>query len=78
MPTPIDMTAYSAQRILDGERQVVNGAPVNAIPLSPSRLALPRRPGLDLSSLNLPPAGGDDDDGPSPLDVPAFLRRQEG
>jgi cell division protein FtsZ len=83
MPTPIDMTAYSAQRILEEERQVVNGSPVGAIPLSASRIALPRRPGLDLSSLTLTPAAdasvdGDDEDGPSPLDVPAFLRRQEG
>lgn len=83
MPTPIDMTAYSAQRILDEERQVVNGSPVGTVPLAGSRIAMPRRPGLDLSSLTLTAAAnasvdGDDEDGPSPLDVPAFLRRQEG
>lgn len=82
MPTPIDMTAYSSQRILEEERQVVNGSPITAIPLGHSRIAMPRRPGLDLSSLTLTPAAdasvdGEDEDGPSPLDVPAFLRRQE-
>lgn len=83
MPTPIDMTTYSAQRILEEERQVVNGSPVGAIALGNARIAMPRRPGLDLSSLTLTPAAdasvdGDNEDGPSPLDVPAFLRRQEG
>jgi len=45
IPTPIDLTAYSAHRILEEERKVVNGAPLGAI-----RPALPvsRRPGLDL------------------------------
>jgi cell division protein FtsZ len=85
IPTPIDMTAYSAQRILEEERQVVNGAPVGAVALGNARIAMPRRAGLDLSPLTLTPAAdagvdGDDEDedGLSPLDVPAFLRRQEG
>jgi cell division protein FtsZ len=85
IPTPIDMTAYSAQRILEEERQVVNGAPVGAVALGSARIAMPRRAGLGLSSLTLTPAAdagvdGDDEDedGLSPLDVPAFLRRQEG
>jgi hypothetical protein len=79
------MTAYSAQRILEEERQVVNGAPVGAVALGSARIAMPRRAGLGLSSLTLTPAAdagvdGDDEDedGLSPLDVPAFLRRQEG
>jgi cell division protein FtsZ len=74
VPTPIDMTAYSAQRILDDARQAVNGSSI-----TPSRLSVNRRPSLDLSSLALtttPDSG--DADGPSPFDVPAFLRRQEG
>jgi cell division protein FtsZ len=74
VPTPIDMTAYSAQRIFEEARQVVNGAP-----LPTSRVSLNRRPSLDLSTLPLTLANeSGDDDGPSALDVPAFLRRQEG
>jgi cell division protein FtsZ len=72
-PTPIDMTAYTAQRIFDEERQVVNGAPLSA-----TRVSLNRRPSLDLSSLplSLAPESADDDE-PSPFDTPAFLRRKE-
>ncbi|NQW02873.1 MAG: cell division protein FtsZ [Acidobacteria bacterium] len=78
MPTPIDMTAYASHRILNEERQVVNGSP-----LSTSHVSLTRRPGLKLPPLTLASASdattdGDAEDGPSPLDVPAFLRRQEG
>jgi cell division protein FtsZ len=71
VPTPIDMTAYSAQRILDDARQAVNGSPIAA-----SRVALNRRPLLDLSSLPLTIAAdqGEDEHGASHLDVPAFLR----
>ncbi|MEO6222143.1 MAG: cell division protein FtsZ, partial [Vicinamibacterales bacterium] len=73
VPTPIDMTAYSAQRILEDARQVVNGSP-----LSTSRVSLNRRPSLDLSSHAFSPAADSgDEDGPSPLDVPAFLRSRE-
>ena len=74
IPTPIDMTAYSAQRIFDEERLVVNGSP-----LSTTRVALTRRPGLDLPLIERSFSGpdSDDDDGPSPLDVPAFLRRKD-
>ena len=74
IPTPIDMTAYSAQRIFDEERLVVNGSP-----LSTTRVALTRRPGLDLPLIERSFGGpdSDDDDGPSPLDVPAFLRRKD-
>jgi cell division protein FtsZ len=72
VPTPIDMTAYTAQRILDDARQVVNGNPIN---LHSSRVSLNRRPALDLSSLTLTSAQeSGDEDGPSHLDVPAFLR----
>ncbi len=88
--TPIDLTAYSAHRILEEERKVVNGAPLSA--LRPA-LSVSRRPGLDLPSAAPPPpssssasAGTDRgalsldalDDDASELDVPAFLRRQEG
>lgn len=81
IPTPIDMTAYSAQRILEEERKVVNG-----VPLSATRVSLNRRAGLELPTMSLASpsdveadgAAGDDEDEPSPLDVPAFLRRQEG
>ncbi|MDA1306862.1 MAG: hypothetical protein O2917_06335, partial [Acidobacteria bacterium] len=88
--TPIDLTAYSAHRILEEERKVVNGAPLSA--LRPA-LSVSRRPGLDLpSAVPPPPSSASDrvgtdrgalsldalDDDASPLDVPAFLRRQEG
>jgi cell division protein FtsZ len=77
VPTPIDMSAYSSQRLVEEERQVVNGSP-----LSSSRFTLSRRAPIELSSLPVAltsnaEAGGDDEDR-SPLDVPAFLRRQEG
>ena len=56
------------------ERLVVNGSP-----LSTTRVALTRRPGLDLPLIERSFSGpdSDDDDGPSPLDVPAFLRRKD-
>ena len=75
LPTPVDMSAYHAQRISNVERHVVNGAP-----LEPVRPFLSRRVGLDLSSLSLASdsVSGDDNEEPSPLDTPAFLRRQEG
>ncbi len=75
LPTPIDMSAYSAGRLPDEERQVVNGEP-----LTTTRTFVSRRASLDLSSLLLASEsfGGDDDEDRSPLDTPAFLRRQEG
>ncbi len=73
IPTPIDMTAYSAQRMFEEERLVVNGSP-----LSTTHIALTRRPGLDLTLMDRASnVSADDDDGSSPLDVPAFLRRKE-
>jgi len=75
LPTPVDMTAYSVSRILEEERRVVNGTPLGA-----ARPVLSRRAALDLSSLPVTPdlLAGDDEDEPSPLDTPAFLRRQDG
>jgi len=85
--TPIDLTSY---RIHEEQRKVVNGAPLSA--LRPA-LSVTRRPGLDLpSAAPPPPASTSDsagkqrgdlavdalDEDASPLDVPAFLRRQEG
>ncbi len=85
MPTPIDMTAYTAQRILEEERKVVNGAPLQA--LRPS-VTVSRRPALDLPMVPAiepaaPSAGGELslgalDEEASELDVPAFLRKKEG
>ena len=81
IPTPIDLTAYSAQRILaqeqEEERKVVNGPSIS--PVRPS-MAMGRRPSIELPiqpAISGADAEGDDEDGPSPLDVPAFLRRQE-
>ena len=76
--TPVDLTAYGAPRAQTEERLVANGG----------RVVVSRRPVVDLwpSSVGTPPASADstdteraaEDDAPSPLDVPAFLRRQEG
>lgn len=67
--TPVDLSAYAVQQPVLQERLVVNGG---------SRFVVARRPSIDLASLNRPvsPAESGGDDG-SPLDVPAFLRRQE-
>jgi cell division protein FtsZ len=73
-PTPVDLSAYAPQRVQLEERMVVNGGRVIA-----------RRPLLDLPPLAArvqasPSAAapvGDPADDASPLDVPAFLRRQE-
>jgi cell division protein FtsZ len=68
--TPVDLAAYASVREADEERLVANGG----------RVVLSRRPVIDLVPLDAR-SGGDPDDGDggdSPLDVPAFLRRQEG
>jgi cell division protein FtsZ len=73
IPTPVDLTAYSIRTHTE-ERLVANGG----------RVVMARRPVIDLPSLSLRSAAdsmrplADDLDAPSPLDVPAFLRRQEG
>jgi cell division protein FtsZ len=75
IPTPVDMSAYASAKVQTEERLVANGG----------RVVISRRPMLDLQSLGTgasigsgQPAGqAADEDGPSPLDVPAFLRRQE-
>jgi cell division protein FtsZ len=69
--TPSDMSAFMAAKVPVEERRVVNGGRVSVV----------RRPVLDLPTLSTRAATGtadDDVDAPSPLDVPAFLRRQEG
>ncbi len=68
--TPVDLSAYSANRVQTEERLVANGG----------RVIVSRRPMLELPTLPLRPADGpasEDADAPSPLDVPAFLRRQD-
>jgi len=77
--TPVDLSAYATPRVQTEERLVANGGHV----------VVTRRPMVDLwtagpagllSAPDAEPAGdGDvvDDEAPSPLDVPAFLRRQE-
>jgi cell division protein FtsZ len=76
--TPVDLHAYSHRAQQD--RLVVNGAP--------ARVTLSRRAPIDLPKAAAAPARtdtsldfdikADESDGSSPLDVPAFLRRQEG
>jgi cell division protein FtsZ len=70
--TPVDLSAYAAVQEIAAERQVVNA----------SSFVVSRRPGLDVRGLSprpttVTPVAGDGEDA-SPLDVPAFLRRQEG
>ena len=72
--TPVDMSAYSVVRVQHEERRVVNGGSV----------IVSRRPVIDLSASRQAPSpsglatADDEADGSSPLDVPAFLRRQDG
>ena len=72
VPTPVDMSAYASNKAFTEERQVVNGG----------RVVVARRPVLTLPGLgsHVPTAVApaiQDDEETSPLDVPAFLRRQE-
>lgn len=97
MPTPVDMSAYSAARVQDEERRVVNGgsvivvrrpsiempsmgassyAPAMAAAVTPSSAAAVAEPVAEASTGSLDFSLSDVDD-PSPLDVPAFLRRKE-
>jgi cell division protein FtsZ len=79
--TPVDLNTYTGR--LQEERLVVNGGSSGS---SVGRIAFSRRPSvplhpLNVQSVNEQPAGDavlDDLEGPSPFDVPAFLRRQEG
>jgi cell division protein FtsZ len=69
--TPVDMTAYTAVQAQATDRQAVNGG----------RVVVARRTVLDLAAMSPRPAAtvpiASDDEDASPLDVPAFLRRQE-
>jgi cell division protein FtsZ len=71
--TPVDLTAYASAKIPGEERLVSNG----------SRVVVARRPILSLPGLatRVPtpavPDAAEETDDMSPLDVPAFLRRQE-
>ena len=78
LTTPVDLSAYATikTQAQTEERLVANGG----------RVTVTRRPAIDLSAVSarpvLPavPSPTNDEalDEPSPLDVPAFLRRQEG
>jgi cell division protein FtsZ len=71
--TPVDLQHYSAWRQESGLAAAAGGGGGRSI-------AIPRRPVLELPS-NGPmaaAAGGGAEEPPSPLDVPAFLRRQDG
>jgi cell division protein FtsZ len=87
MPTPVDLSAYAALKVADEERQVVNGGrvivarrPTVELNVSPAAQAAPKpapasQP-ADATELNL--LALDESDELASLDVPAFLRRQEG
>ncbi len=71
--TPVDMNAYASWKEEVGERAAAAGG---------SRMVVARRPALDLPPIAPPQAGPDESaagaefEPASPLDVPAFLRRQ--
>ena len=71
--TPVDLTAYASWKEDAGERVAAAGG---------SRMVIPRRAVLDLPPIVRLASGGEDDspgaefEPTSPLDVPAFLRRQ--
>jgi cell division protein FtsZ len=68
--TPVDLSAYASTRVQTEERLVANGG----------RVIVSRRPTLELPPLRSADGSagsGDDADAPSPLDVPAFLRRHD-
>ena len=70
--TPVDLQHYSAWR--QDDRVAVGGG-------GGGRIAISRRPVLEVpasSGAAAAAGGGGSEEPPSPLDVPAFLRRQEG
>ncbi|MBP8274546.1 MAG: hypothetical protein KAY59_08950, partial [Acidobacteria bacterium] len=108
MPTPVDLSAYTAARTQEEERRVVNGGSVIVVrrplidmpsvasassgtsSMTPARssasIAMPLHsssaatavadaPASEASAISLDFAIEGDE--PSPLDVPAFLRRKE-
>jgi len=74
--TPVDLRSYSARRQETPEKIAMGGGGSRGI------VNLSRRPALDLPLMAVNDSGrgpvdsGGDFDAPSPLDVPAFLRRQ--
>jgi len=76
-PTPVDLSSYASWKQETGERNPAAGAG--------ARMSLSRRPVLEIptsgaKAVNGPeaPAPGAEFEPVSPLDVPAFLRRQSG
>jgi cell division protein FtsZ len=77
--TPVDMTAYASLKVHEEERMVANGG----------RVIVARRAGVELPAMSVRQSGsaeagesgllalGEADES-SPLDVPAFMRRQDG
>jgi cell division protein FtsZ len=75
-PTPVDLSSYSARRQETTERIAAAGGGGSRMPIS-----LNRRPTFELPLMVVNDSNGGDDPGAefeaaSPLDVPAFLRRQ--
>jgi cell division protein FtsZ len=79
--TPVDLKSYARAQEERPERLVVNGGPARVTVTRRTPIELPKsaaslNPQLD-TSFNLE-TKTDDGEPASPLDVPAFLRRQEG
>jgi cell division protein FtsZ len=73
LSTPVDLSAYAAAKAPAVDRVATGSASV----------VVARRPAIDLGQMALRPvdagaAAADEPEGPSSLDVPAFLRRHEG
>ncbi|MFI5176915.1 MAG: cell division protein FtsZ [Vicinamibacterales bacterium] len=69
--TPVDLSSYASTRVQTEERLVANGG----------RVTVSRRPTLELPPLRSADSStdaGEDAEAPSPLDVPAFMRRHDG
>jgi cell division protein FtsZ len=73
--TPVDLSAYAVRTQED--RLVVNGGVIRPSFARRSPIDLPIAPAAETDASG-EDALVDDADAPSPLDVPAFLRRQEG
>jgi len=79
--TPVDLKSYARAQDERPERLVVNGGPARVTVTRRTPIELPKSPAAVSPQLDTTfnfDAKTDDGEPPSPLDVPAFLRRQDG
>lgn len=79
VPTPSDMSMFVEAAAVQAA-QTAQAAADRRLAGSPQRVLFARRPAIDLRSASAvaTAAGIDPEEAESPLDVPAFLRRQDG